>query len=122
MKTLIKSILFVIFFVAVSCSESKDPIIGAYSLEVSEFKNVTSGHLEIVGEPEDYFGRITFNAKRPRVYEIGLAFKSEDSLHFRLPGANGYLSLQKRDSLWQGSFKYFGIQASLTAKKTGEPS
>ena len=114
--------LLLLLLLISSCIESKDPIIGTYALEVSGPKNITSGTLDIVGEPEDFFGRITFNAQKPRVYEIGLTHKSEDSLHFRLPGNNGFLSLKKLDSIWEGQFKYFGIKANLKATKSGEAS
>ncbi|WP_111683595.1 TolB-like translocation protein [Winogradskyella tangerina] len=122
MKKIIGALVYFILVTTFSCTKFKDPVIGKYTLEVTELKNVTTGQLEIVGEPDDYFGRITFNANRPRVYEIGLSHKSEDSLHFRLPGNNGFLSLKKQDSLWKGNFKYFGIKAALKAKKIGDPS
>ena len=115
-------LLLLVLSLILSCAKPEDPIIGSYALEVSSAKTITSGTLDIVGEPEDYFGRIVFNAKKPRVYEIGLTHKSEDSLHFMLPGSNGFLGLKKQDSIWQGQFKYFGIKADLKASKTGEPA
>lgn len=114
-------LLFVLIFL-LACQGNKEPFTGKYELEVKGMKNVSTGELEIVGEPDDYFGRITFKSKRDRVYEIGLLYDGNDSLYFTLPGNGGFLSLKKNDSMWTGNFKYFGIQAEVKAKKIGSPS
>ena len=112
----------ILLFILVSCNVSQNSIEGIYVLGVSGMKNVTSGELEIVGEHDDYFGRITFHASKPRVYEIGLKHLSSDSLYFILPGGGGFLSMRKAESSWQGNFKYFGLKADIEAKKIGAPS
>ncbi len=115
-------VLVIFLGMMLSCQQQVEPINGRYELKVQGMKNVSTGLLEIVGEQEDYFGRITFYAKRERVYELGLKDGNKDSLVFFLPGQEGYLKLHTADSLWKGKFKYFGIQAELTAKKTGMAS
>ncbi len=115
-------LIIVIITSILACDKSNEHITGKYELEVKGMNNVTSGELEIVGEPEDYFGRITFNSKRKRVYELGLKYKRNDSLYFILPGKGGFLALKKINSIWSGKFKYFGIQAEIQAKKIGGSS
>ncbi len=105
-----------------SCQEHSEPIVGKYELEVNGMKNTSTGELEIVGEPNDYFGKIAFNSKRKRVYELGLKYKGKDSLFFMLPGNGGFLALKKEDANWRGKFKYFGIQAEVVANKIGPAS
>ena len=126
--------LLFLFMTFLSCQEEKPkvepqkewqeehPFTGTYQLNIANMKNCTSGELVIVGEPEDYFGKITLHAKRERVYEIGLQHESNDSLHFTLPGGGGFLHLKRNESDWTGKFKYFGIKADITAKRTGAPS
>ncbi|WP_431158642.1 hypothetical protein [Winogradskyella poriferorum] len=91
-------------------------------MKIENSKSLSSGELEIVGEEGDYFGKLILNGKRKRMFEVGLAYRTEDSLSFILPGNGGYLRLKKRDALWKGSFKYFGITADLTANRIAEPS
>ena len=118
-----KHYLFVVLLIiVVSCRESKEPIMGTYTLEVNGIKNVTTGELEIVGEKNDYFGKITLHSNRERVYAIGLNHSNEDSLAFILPGKGGYLRLKKDSVAWKGTFKYFGLEAEIRASKTGPPS
>ncbi len=111
-----------ILLITISCQKPVDPIIGKYALSVSGLNNTSTGELEIVGEQGDYFGKITFDSKRKRVYEIGLRYKADDSISFILPGNAGFLRLKRIDEIWSGSFKYFGIQAEISASKTGNPS
>ena len=105
-----------------ACKEGKESFTGKYQLDLIGLKNVSTGELEIVGESDDYFGKITFHSKKKRVFEIGLKHESGDSLHFTLPGGGGFLHLKKADSVWNGKFKYFGIKAGLQAKKIGKAS
>ncbi len=105
-----------------SCKDYQDPIIGKYTLEVSGIKNVSTGELELVGEAHDYFGKITLYAKRERVYAIGLEYETADSLAFIMPGKGGFLRLKKDNGAWQGNFKYFGLEAEITALKSGPAS
>lgn len=119
MKTFLPVLLILC---VLSCNSKDESIVGRYQLSIENAKNINSGELEIVGEENDYFGKITLVGKRTRVYEIGLSYKTEDSLHFVLPGSGGYLSLKKGDSTWQGKFKYFGIKADINAHKVGEAS
>ena len=104
----------------ISACKINDPIIGIYTLEVEGIKNVTSGKLDIIGQESDYFGKLTFNSLKPRIYEVGLEFGSKDSLAFRLPGNGGFLRLKRQDSTWSGSFKYFGLNATVKATRTGD--
>ncbi len=83
-----------------SCTNDHSKFTGKYRLEVSGMKNVTSGELEIVGEPGDYFGKLVFQSKKERVFEIGLNYQSNDSLDFFLPGKGGYLRLKKGNDSW----------------------
>ena len=112
-------LLFLSVFV-LSCSDSEPDRTGAYTLEVSGMKNTDSGSLQIVGEEGDYFGKLTIDAPRQRVFEVGLSFATEDSLSFIMPGQGGYLRLKKQDSVWAGKFKYFGLQADVRARRTAE--
>jgi hypothetical protein len=116
----IYAILFVIILFS-GCSKHDTSFTGTYELEVTGMKNVSKGELEIVGEPDDYFGKISFISKKQRVYEIGLSYKENDSLHFILPGKGGFLALKKENDHWIGTFKYFGIQAEIQATKIGNP-
>lgn len=113
-------LIFCLFGILNSCQERKDSFAGIYEVNVTNKENL-SGTLEIVGEPEDYFGRITFQGKRTRTFPIGLTFKSKDSLSFLLAGG-GYLRLKKQVELWSGNFKYFGLEFSIEAKRTGNVS
>ena len=106
----------------VSCHNREGDWTGRYALEINGMKNTTSGELEVVGDPGDYFGRIVFHSSRERVYEVGLKYADRDSMFFILPGGGGELALAKRDSMWQGRFRYFGIRADVKAKNMGPPS
>ena len=106
----------------ISCGEQSISPVGMYELEISGMKNASQGTLEIVGEPGDYFGKLTILASRKRVFEVGLLYLDLDSLAFILPGAGGFLRLGRHASLWRGKFKYFGLKAEISAVKTGEPS
>ncbi|MDW3193758.1 MAG: hypothetical protein R8G66_15410 [Cytophagales bacterium] len=95
--------------------------LGSYELEVFGWKNTTSGRLEVAGEPGDYFGRVTFQSKRERVFALGSDDVSPDTMVFYLGDRNGYLKLyRKANQAWQGAFKYFGLRGELKAVKTGE--
>jgi len=119
MNRLLLSSLILIF---ISCQkESRDPV-GLYELVVSTDKNELGGILEIVGEADDYFGKLVIKSKKERIYEVGLDFKSQDSLSFFLPGQGGFLRLKKNQTNWKGTFKYFGLKADIVALKKGEPS
>ena len=105
-----------------ACNKGKNSITGSYEMGVNGVKNVSTGMLEIVGEHGDYFGRITFNSKKKRVYEIGLLTEENDSLNFILPGNGGFLKIGMDKKIWRGRFKYFGIEAKITVKKVGAPT
>ena len=104
------------------CSVPDSTPVGSYTLEVEGMKNSKQGQMEIVGEAGDYFGKLTFISERPRVFEIGLVYNSPDSLSFLMPGKGGYLNLKRTDSIWDGDFKYFGLQATIKGTRTGMPS
>ena len=112
-------LLYLLLSSLYGCEIGGDSITGSYELEVSGLKNVSRGVLEIVGEADDYFGRITFNAKKKRVYEIGLISAEHDSLNFILPGKGGFLKIKRDTNSWNGKFKYFGIEADIVAKRAG---
>ena len=115
--------LILIMLIAwLGCTKNQASFLGAYELEITGIKNAATGELEIVGEPSDYFGKITINAKRKRVYAIGLQYHESDSLHFILPGKGGFLSMKKGVTEWKGRFKYFGLQADIIAKKVSDAS
>jgi hypothetical protein len=103
-----------------SCQERENVPTGSYEVNVLNKEGI-SGRLEIVGEPQDYFGRIVFEGKRKRTFPIGLSFKSEDSLAFLLAGG-GYLRMKKNAEKWKGNFKYFGLEFELEAFRIGEAS
>ena len=116
-----KIVLFGWIILLTACqSNSFDPT-GKYQLMITGMKNVADGALEVVGEPDDYFGCITLNAKKQRVFELGMTFGDKDSMAFKLPGG-GFLRLKKEDNNWIGRFKYFGLQAKVSGEKTGGPS
>ncbi len=102
--------------------EKPKPIVGTYDLTVEGLKSCTNGLLEIVGEDGDFFGKITFYAKRERVYEVGLTEHVNDSLSFILPGNGGYLKIKKQGPLVSGKFKYFGVRAEIEGKRVGPPA
>lgn len=114
------STISVILLLFLACQEGVPSITGTYTLAV--VKNTSTGELEILGEPDDYFGKITFFSSRERVYEPGLQYQGNDSLHFILPGGGGFLALKKNEPGWKGRSKYFGIQANVQAQRTGDPS
>lgn len=103
-----------------ACHKKEQPITGKYALEVDGLKNISRGEMLIIGEPGDYFGKISLFASRTRVYEIGLKEVRGDSIYFILPGKGGYLKFKGSNSEWHGYFKYFGLQASLKAIKVSE--
>lgn len=103
-----------------SCQQSNGVPTGTYEVKVLNKEGI-SGSLEIVGEPQDYFGRIVFEGKRKRTFPIGLRFSSQDSLAFLLAGG-GYLRMKKSDDQWKGNFKYFGLEFELEASRIGEAS
>ncbi|MEL6673086.1 MAG: hypothetical protein AAFR61_12870 [Bacteroidota bacterium] len=118
-----KRILFVsLICLYIACQPEAVNPTGFYELKVFFDDNEQSGELEIVGEPEDYFGKLTINAKRKRVYAVGLTHASRDSLAFFLPGKGGFLRLSSKGSTWEGKFKYFGLKAEVVAEKKGPPS
>lgn len=94
--------------------------VGAYTLHVEGLKTAETGLLEIVGEPEDYFGRLTLDADPPRVFAVRLATASADSLSFTLPG-DGALVLRRDGDGWRGDFRYFRLRAALHATAAGPP-
>ncbi len=96
-------------------------VVGAYALETEGLRSATTGTLEVVGEPGDYFGRLTFDSDPPRVFALRLVAASTDSLNFTLPG-DGYLVLRRNGGAWTGEFKYFGTAATLRAERAGDPA
>ncbi len=119
-----KHSLFISFLLmlASACQEHSDKLVGKYQLELDGLKNTTNGELEVIGKPGDYFGKLTLFASRERTFEVGLEFEREDSLSFFMPGKGGFLRLVKRDSIWVGDFKYFGLKAKIIGKKVGDAS
>ena len=115
-------LLFLIFLCGVltGCHNKHKVPVGTYNVNVVNKEGI-NGVLEIVGEPEDYFGRITFEGKRKRTFPIGLRFRSADSLDFLLAGG-GYLRMKKDEEKWKGNFKYFGLEYTIEASRTGDAS
>ena len=97
-----------LLLIASLCLRAQDNLIGQYDLTVTGWKNTPTGQLEVVGKPGDFFGRVTFQSTRERVYALGLAYRTEDSMAFFLAGGEGFLRLKRAATdQWAGAFKYF---------------
>ncbi len=113
--------LILLLLILSNCSDEPDELnpVGTYHLEVQGIRSIDSGMLEIGGENDDYFGRLTFTGSRNREYSVGMEFLSADSMSFYLAGG-GYLRIARRDTNWIGEFKYFGLNGDIIANINGD--